>query len=67
VRAFWSYDLAKVIGAGITMDADLVQALLDEFNPVAEGYRQSGLFPPAIQETSGASAQAKLLAMVGRE
>jgi hypothetical protein len=67
VRAFWSYDMAKLIGAETTMDHDFVQALLDEFSPVAEGYRKQGLFPPPIEVASGASAQGKLLAMVGRE
>jgi len=66
-RAFWSYDMAKLIGADTTMADDFVQALLDEFRPVVEGYRQSGLFPPAIAVGSSASAQTKLLAMVGRE
>jgi hypothetical protein len=67
VRAFWSYDIAKVIGADTTMADDFVQALMDEFSPVVEGYRQSGLFPPAIEVASDASSQTKLLAMVGRE
>ncbi len=67
VRAFWSYDIAKVIGADTTMAEDFVQALLDEFSPVAAGYRQRGLFPPAIEVASAASSQTKLLALVGRE
>jgi hypothetical protein len=67
VRAFWSYDIAKVIGADTTMADDFVQALMDEFSPVVAGYRQRGLFPPAIEVTSAASPQTKLLAMVGRE
>ena len=67
VRAFWSYDIAKVIGADTTMADDFVQALMDEFSPVVAGYRQRGLFPPAIEVASTASPQTKLLAMVGRE
>ena len=67
VRAFWSYDIATLIGADTTMADDFVQALMDEFSPVVEGYRQSGLFPPAIEVASAASPQTKLLAMVGRE
>ncbi len=66
VRAFWSYDMAKLIGADTTMTDDYIQALMDEFSPVVEGYRQMGLFPPPIAVTSDASAQTKLLAMVGR-
>jgi hypothetical protein len=66
VRAFWSYDIAKLIGANTTMADDFVQALMDEFSPVVEGYRQRGLFPPGIEVASDASSQTKLLAMVGR-
>ncbi len=67
VRAFWSYDIAKLIGADTTMADDFVQALMNEFSPVVAGYRQRGLFPPAIEVASTASPQTKLLAMVGRE
>ena len=67
VRAFWPSDMAKLIGAEITMDSDFVQALVDEFSPAAEGYRQTGSLSVAIEVASGASAQATLLAMVGRE
>jgi len=66
-RAFRSYDIAKLIGADTTMDAGFVRALLDEFSPVIEGYRQMGVFPPALEVPDDASPQAKLLAMVGRE
>lgn len=67
VRAFWSYDMARLIGATTIMADDFVQALLDEFRPVVEGYRQRGLFPPPIAVARDASSQTKLLAMVGRE
>jgi hypothetical protein len=67
VRAFWPYDIAKLIGADTAMADDFVHALMDEFSPVIEGYRQMGLFPPAIEVASDASPQTKLLAMVGRE
>jgi uncharacterized protein (TIGR03086 family) len=66
-RAFRSYDIAKLIGADTTMADDFVQALLDEFSPVIEGYRQMGVFPPAISVSDDASPQTKLLALVGRE
>ena len=67
VRAFWSYDIAKLIGADTAMADDFVQALMDEFSSVVEGYRQRGLFPPAIEVSDDASPQTKLLAMVGRK
>lgn len=66
-RAFRSYDLAKLIGADTTMAPDFVQALLDEYSPVVEGYRQMGVFPAAVEVPADADPQTKLLAMVGRE
>src|SRR6266700_7266870 len=57
VRAFWSYDIAKLIGADTTLADDFVQALMNEFSPVVAGYRQRGLFPPAIEVASTASPQ----------
>lgn len=66
-RAFRSYDIAKLIGADTTMSDEFIQALLDEFSPVIEGYRQMGVFPPARDVPADASPQTKLLAMVGRD
>jgi uncharacterized protein (TIGR03086 family) len=66
-RAFRSYDIAKLIGADTTMADDFVQALLDEFSPLIESYRQMGVFPPPLEVADDASPQTKLLAMVGRE
>lgn len=65
-RAFRSYDIAKLIGADTTMNEAFVRALLEEFSPVIEGYRQMGVFPPALEVPGDASPQTKLLAMVGR-
>ncbi len=66
VRAFWSYDIAKLIGVSFTMIDDLVQGLMEEFSPVVERYRQMGQFPPPVEVGSDASPQTRLLAMVGR-
>jgi uncharacterized protein (TIGR03086 family) len=66
-RAFRSYDIAKLIGADTKMPDELVQALIEEFSPVIEGYRKMGVFPPPIEVPDGSSPQVKLLAMVGRE
>jgi hypothetical protein len=49
------------------MADDFVQALMAEYEPVIEGYRQMGVFPAAIEVSNDASPQAKLLAMVGRK
>lgn len=66
-RGFRTYDIAKLIGANTRMADDLVQGLWDEFTPVIEGYRQMGIFPPAIEVSDDADLQTKLLGMVGRE
>ena len=66
-RGFRTYDIAKLIGASATMADDLVQGLWDEFTPVIEGYRQMGIFPPAIEVPEDSNLQTKLLGLVGRE
>jgi hypothetical protein len=65
-RAFRSYDIAKLINIDTAMDGEFVQALLEEFSPVVEAYRQMGVFPPAVRIAADANPQSKLLAMVGR-
>ncbi len=65
-RAFRSYDLAKLIGVDTTMKPEFVQALLEEFTPHIEVYRQMGVFPAALPVADDADPQTKLLAMVGR-
>jgi uncharacterized protein (TIGR03086 family) len=65
-RAFRSYDIAKLIGVDTAMAPDFVQALSDEFSPAIDGYRQMGVFPPALPVADDADPQTKLLAMVGR-
>ena len=67
VRAFWSYDIARLIGADTTMPADYVQGLLREFRPVVQSYRRTGMFPPPLEVERGVDPQTELLAMVGRE
>lgn len=66
-RAFRSYDIAKLTDIDTTMDPAFVQALLDEFSPVIEGYRQMGVFPAALPVAEDADPQTRLLAMVGRD
>ena len=65
-RAFRSYDIAKLIDVNTTMNPEFVDALVKEFTPVVEFYRQIGVFAPPIDVSESASNQTKLLAMVGR-
>lgn len=66
-RGFRVHDIAKLIGANTKMADDLVQGLWDELSPHIEGYRQMGIFPPALEVDAAADLQTKLLALVGRE
>lgn len=66
-RAFRVYDISALIGIDTKMPEDFVQALWDEFTPVIEGYRQMGVFPPAIEVPDTADLQTKLLGLVGRK
>jgi hypothetical protein len=67
VRTFWAYDIARLIGVDFTLADDFVEALIEEFSPVVETYRQYGMFPPEVKAAADASPQTKLLAMVGRD
>lgn len=67
VRAFWSYDMARLIGFDISMTEEFVKALTEEFSRVVEVYRKMGLFPPEIKAAKHASPLARLMAMAGRE
>jgi hypothetical protein len=66
-RGFRGYDVAKLIGIDTIMSPELVQGLWDELSPVAEQYRQMGVFPSAIEVAEDADLQVKLLALVGRK
>lgn len=66
-RSLRVYDIAKLIGADTTLAIDFVQGLWDEYAPLAEGYRQMGVLPPALEAAEDADLQTKFLALVGRE
>jgi hypothetical protein len=66
-RALRSYDIAKLIGTDAVMAPDFAQALYDEYAPLADEYRQYGILPAALPIDENMAAQAKLLALVGRE
>lgn len=65
-RGLRVYDIAKLIGADTTMADDFVQGMWDEFSPIAEDYRQMGVFPAAIEVAENADLQTRFLALVGR-
>ena len=66
-RGLRAVDLARVVGVDETLDADLVQAMWDEFLPQAEVWRAMGVFGPAVPVAPDAPLQERLLGLTGRE
>ncbi len=62
-----SWDLARAIGADEQLDEKLIQTVYDWLEPIAESWRASGAFGPAVPTPPDASLQTKLLALSGRE
>jgi uncharacterized protein (TIGR03086 family) len=60
------WDLASATGQDTTLDPELVDAVYAEWAPRAEMLRAGGKFAPALDVPAGASAQARLLALLGR-
>jgi len=65
-RGLRAYDLARFIGADTTLPDELVRGLWDEIAPVAEEWRRLGVFGPEIAVGPDATAQERLLGLVGR-
>jgi uncharacterized protein (TIGR03086 family) len=66
-RGLRAWDIAKVIGVDPTLPDELVQGLWDELSPVADSYRQYGVFPAAIPVPDDAPLMQRLLGLTGRE
>ncbi|MDQ6877646.1 MAG: TIGR03086 family protein [Candidatus Dormibacteraeota bacterium] len=66
-RALRARDIAKVIGADITLPDDLVQGIWDEISPKADEYRQIGVFPAAVPVAQDAPLLDRLLGLTGRD
>ena len=60
------WDLAEATGQETTLDPELVDACTQVLEPQVEAFRAAGVVGPAIPAAPGASAQTKLLAMLGR-
>ena len=65
-RGLRAYDLARFIGADTTLPDELVRGLWNEIEPVAEEWRQLGVFGPAVPVAADAPLQDRLLGLVGR-
>jgi uncharacterized protein (TIGR03086 family) len=65
-RGLRAYDLARFIGADTALPDELVRGLWSEIAPVAEEWRELGVFGPAVPVAADASLQDRLLGLVGR-
>jgi len=66
-RGFRAYDMAKWIGANTALGDELVQGMWDEIEPEVEGWRQMGVFGPAVHVPDDAPLQDRLLGLCGRD
>ncbi|HYM96084.1 MAG TPA: hypothetical protein VET26_02175 [Candidatus Sulfotelmatobacter sp.] len=66
-RGFRAYDIAKWIGVSTALPRDLVQGMWDVIAPEAEGWRQMGVYGPAIPVPDDAPLQDRLLGLAGRD
>lgn len=66
-RGLRAWDIAKVIGVDPTLPDELVQGLWDELSPVADSYRQYGVFPAAIPVPDDAPLMQRLLGLTGKD
>lgn len=61
-----AWDLARLIKVDDTLPAELVHGMTEMLAPIAEQWRELGVFGPAVTVPAEASAQDKLLALTGR-
>jgi uncharacterized protein (TIGR03086 family) len=66
-RGLRAHEIAKVIGADVTLPEDLVQGIWDEISPKAEEYRTIGVFPKAVSVPHDAPLIDRLLGLTGRD
>lgn len=66
-HALVAWDLAQLLGLDNPLSDDLVAGLLAQLEPVADEWRQWGVFPPRIEVPQDASPLDRLLGATGRE
>ena len=66
-RGLRVWEIANVIGLDATLPDALVQGLWDELSPVADEWRQFGVFQPAIPVADDAPLMDRLLGLTGHE
>jgi uncharacterized protein (TIGR03086 family) len=60
------WDLAIATGQDDTLDPDLMQACLDIIEPQLDAFRSAGAIGPEVAAPTGANAQTRFLALLGR-
>lgn len=65
-RGFRIWDIAKFIGVDSTMPDEVIEGLNQYVVPNLPEWRKMGVFKEAIEAPADASAQVKLLALVGK-
>jgi len=61
------WDLAKAIGADVTIDPDLLEAVYAYYEPLVTLLKDTGAYGPVVEPPPDADRQTKLLAMLGRK
>ena len=66
-RGLRARDIARVIGYGVMLPAELVQGIWDEIQPHAEEWRAIGVFAKAVPVPEDAPLLDRLLGLTGRD
>ena len=61
-----TWDLARAIGVDDSLDAELVDAALELYGPIADTMRGPNVFAEQVDVGADSDAQTRLLALVGR-
>ncbi len=65
-RGLRAWEIAGLVGADRTLPADLVSGMWAELAPVADQWREIGVFGPAVPVPADADLQDRLLGLTGR-
>lgn len=64
-RAFQAWSIARLLGMGYSLPADLVEGLWEHVGPQVDAFREMGVFPPEIEVPADADSETRLLGRVG--
>lgn len=61
------WDLAKAVGAEITLDAELCESAMQSLEPMHAMIRRAGVFGAKVEAPADADIQTKMLCFTGRQ